>query len=177
MKILKGWLAPLLVILSGIITMPGRAADNLHFFGSLVHEPCTIAPGDEDLQLDFGEIVDKYIYANGRTRSLPVPLHLVGCDTSIAENVKITFSGVENASLPGRLTLDVGSAASGIAIGMELPQGNAWPLNSERSMTLSDGTTVIPLHAYVQGEPEAIRDKTIARGLFIASATFTLDYE
>ncbi|MGQ8819586.1 fimbrial protein, partial [Serratia sp. NA_13] len=31
--------------------------------------------------------------------------------------------------------------------------------------------------AYVQGEPQAIADKTIGRGRFSAVATFQLDYE
>ncbi len=43
------------------------AADNMYFHGALVAEPCTLRPGDEDIRLDFGSVIDKYLYTYGRT--------------------------------------------------------------------------------------------------------------
>ena len=41
---------------------------------------------------------------------------------------------------------------------------------------LSNGNNVIELKAYVQGEPDAIRDQTIGHGAYTVTSTFTLDY-
>ena len=69
------------------------------------------------------------------------------------------------------------SWASGIGVGMETLSDKPLPLNavSDRQL-LSDGSNVIELKAYVQGEPDAIRDQTIGHGLFTVTSTFTLDY-
>jgi len=170
------------LLASGLFTAsvpPVAAANsNLKLHGALVAEPCTLLPGDESVQLDFGTVIDKYLYLNGRTHGKAFQLHLIDCDTSLGKTLKMTFSGTESIQLPGLLALDGGSQASGVAIGMETPQGQPLPLNQQSgAYTLTDGSNVINLQAYVRGEPAAITHKTIGRGVFTTIATFTLDYE
>ncbi len=166
------------IVLAGLMTQPAAADENMRFHGALVAEPCVILPGEERIQLDFGTIVDKYLYLNTRTHSQIFTLHLAECDLSLGNTVSVTFSGSENANLPGLLALDGGSSASGIAIGLENRDGTALPLNSASDKyRLAAGSNQIALQAYVQGEPEAIRNKTIGRGEFSATATFSLEYE
>lgn len=154
------------------------ANSNLKLHGALVAEPCTLLPGDESVQLDFGTVIDKYLYLNGRTHGKAFQLHLIDCDTNLGKTLKMTFGGTESIQLPGLLALDGGSQASGVAIGMETPQGQPLPLNQQSgAYTLTDGSNVINLQAYVRGEPTAITHKTIGRGVFTTIATFTLDYE
>lgn len=100
-------------MLAGVIGQPAAAEENMRFHGTLVAEPCVIPPGEEEIQLDFGTIVDKYLYLNIRTHSQSFALHLAECDLSLGNTVSITFSGTENAKLPGLLALDGGSSASG----------------------------------------------------------------
>ncbi|HIE1345158.1 TPA: fimbrial protein [Serratia marcescens] len=146
--------------------------------GSLVAEPCTLLPEDEDILLDFGTVIDKYLYLNTRTHSKPFQLHLIDCDTSLGKTVKMTFSGTESIALPGLLALDGSSEAKGVAIGLETQDGQALALNQQsRGHEISDGNNVITLQAYVRGEPEAITNKSIERGMFTAVATFNLEYE
>ncbi|MBU5412424.1 fimbrial protein [Serratia ureilytica] len=146
--------------------------------GSLVAEPCTLLPEDENILLDFGTVIDKYLYLNARTHSKPFQLHLMDCDTSLGKTVKMTFTGTESVALPGLLALDGGSEAKGVAIGLETEDGQALALNQQsRGQEISDGNNTITLQAYVKGEPEAITNKTIERGMFTAVATFNLDYE
>jgi P pilus assembly protein, pilin FimA len=90
---------------AGMMAPPAAAAENMRFHGTLVAEPCVIQPGDEDIQLDFGTIVDKYLYLNTRTHSQSFALHLTECDLSLGNTVAITFTGTENAKLPGLLAL------------------------------------------------------------------------
>ncbi|MEE4449981.1 fimbrial protein [Serratia sp. C2(1)] len=168
-----------LIALSGgaLYSSSVTAAENLIMRGTLVDAPCLLRPGDENLVLDFGGVIDKLLYRYGRTPSKPFELHLEGCEVSVFRNVKVTFQGTDNAQLPGLLALDAGSMAQGIAVGMESNIGNALPINVEGPTTaLQTGNTVLGFQAYVQGEPVALSSRRIAYGPFKATATFILNY-
>ncbi len=150
----------------------------LTYTGSLVAEPCVIEPGDEEVRLDFGTIIDKYLYLNTRTLSKPFEIRLAECDLSIGKTVKVMFQGTESIELPGLLAVDSASEAKGIAIGLETLETKPLLINKESDeYPLQAGNNLIALKAYVQGEPTAITDKTITRGPFSAVATFSLEYE
>jgi len=170
-----------LLLTQALITFavqPVTAADNVRLYGALVAEPCVIPPGDEEIQLDFGTIVDKYLYQNTRTLGQPFEIRLAECDISLGKTVKVTITGMGNMALPGLLAIDVGSGAKGIAIGLETLEAKPLPLNkSSDNYVLQAGNSLIALKAYVQGEPQAIANRTIGYGPFNAVATFSLEYE
>ncbi|CAI1806474.1 Fimbria A protein precursor [Serratia fonticola] len=154
------------------------AAENMRLHGALVAEPCVIPPGDETVVLDFDTVIDKYLYMNTRTHGQPFELHLAQCDLSLGKTIKVTFSGNESAALPGLLALNGASQASGIAIGMETSQGEPLPINQQgNAQALMSGANILTAYAYVQGEQDALTNKTIQRGPFSAVATFSLEYE
>ncbi|HBH6953692.1 TPA: fimbrial protein [Serratia marcescens] len=154
------------------------AVDNLRFSGALVAEPCVIPPGQESIELNFGSVVDKYLYTNQRTPGMPFEINLAECDLSLGKTVIATFNGHESMPLPGLLALAPGSKSSGIAIGLETTAGEALPINNASArIRLSAGTTVINLQAYVRAEPAAIANKGLVHGDFNAVATFGLEYE
>lgn len=72
----------------------GAVPDNLYFHGTLVDEPCTIHPGDETVELPFGNIPDKNLYAYQRTPSKDFRIRLSECDTSIGKRVTVMFAGM-----------------------------------------------------------------------------------
>ncbi|RYM60458.1 exotoxin [Serratia proteamaculans] len=160
------------------IQLAAAASNNLKLHGALVAEPCTLQPGDESIELDFGTLVDKYLYKNQRTHSKTIQLRLADCDTSLGKTVKVSFGGAESVALPGLLALDVGSQAQGVAVGFETPQGQPLPLNRwSQDSTLTSGNNIVAMQAYVQAEPAAIANKTLQLGTFSAVATFALYYE
>lgn len=172
--------ALLLSLVVGLIGLPNasQAVDNLRFKGALVADPCTLRLTDEEINIDFGSIVEKYLYLNGRTLGIPLVIHLEDCDLSLGNMVKLTFSGTENTKLNGLLAISGASQTQGIAIGIETPQGNKIALNTASyNQGLVTGNNTLSLRTYVQGEPEAISQKTINPGDFTASATFLLEYE
>ncbi|MBL5905352.1 fimbrial protein [Serratia fonticola] len=174
MVMITVWYAAALLLCS----QPSIAAKNMRFHGALVAEPCVISPGDETVVLDFDTVLDKYLYMNTRTHGQPFKLHLSQCDLSLGKTVKVTFSGDGSAVLPGLLALNGASQASGIAIGMETPQGELLPINQPgKAQALANGSNTLTVQAYVQGEPEALAKKAITRGPFSAVATFSLEYE
>ncbi|MBJ2078384.1 fimbrial protein [Serratia ureilytica] len=155
-----------------------QAAPNMRLHGALVAEPCVIPPGDEEIQLDFGSIVDKYLYANTRTPGQAFDINLTECDLTLGKTVNVTFIGTENLALPGLLALDGGSEATGVAIGIETPSAQPVPINqASEKFPLQEGGNRIGLQAYVKGEPDAISTHAIGFGAFIATATFALEYE
>lgn len=154
------------------------ATGNLVMRGALVTEPCVIAPGDENIQLDFGSIVDKYLYLNHRTHGQELKLRLLECDLSVGNIVRVTFSGTESLELPGLLAIDVNSQAKGIAIGLESLEGRAIPFNKAgEKFTLESGESVISINTYIRGEPKSLSQRDIKFGGFNAVATFGLEYE
>ncbi|MHC8339465.1 fimbrial protein [Pseudomonas sp. HLT2-19-2] len=169
-----------MVLLTAMITHATLAepakTPNLYLHGALVNEPCTLRPGDEAVELQFGVVADKYLYKNQRTLGQLFELHLQSCDISQDSTVKVQFSGVESAELPGFLALS--GDTRGFAIGLERPGGQAIALNKPSQLwNLKEGETVISLKAFLQIEPEALAAQSIARGEFTATMMFTLEYE
>lgn len=155
-----------------------QAANNVRLHGALVAEPCVIPPGEEEIELDFGTIIEKYLYLNTRTLGQTFEIHLAECDISLGKTVAVTLLGTESLALPGLLALNAGSQATGIAIGLETPEGKALPINKAGDKySLRAGGNTVALQAYVRGEPQAIEKKNIGRGAFGAVATFRLEYE
>ncbi|HGL4620259.1 TPA: fimbrial protein [Citrobacter koseri] len=152
--------------------------DNVHFSGTLVADPCVIPPGEEEIVLDFGSVINKDLYVNGRTVGQPFSLHLTECDPAISETVFVRFLGTESSVLPGRLALDPGSTASGVAIGLESEDGVIIDLGEATAATaIQAGDMHLKYMAYVEAEPDAIAGTAIMMGVFSATATFSLEYE
>lgn len=146
--------------------------------GLLVAEACTVRPGDENIIVDFGTIVDKYLYINQKTPLEKFNIHLDDCDNSIFNNVTVKFEGTENPNLPGLLAIDNGSMASGIGIELFEDSGKKIPINSLTSAyRLENGTNILSFTANVQGEPDAIKNRSIGLGYFTATAVFNLIYD
>lgn len=175
---MKHLILPVLWLVLAGASSPAVAEPNVRLYGALVAEPCVIPPGDDDIQLAFGSIVDKYLYQHTRTPGQPFEIRLGDCDLSLANTVSVTVLGTENTALPGLLAIDGSSEARGIAIGLETPEAQPLPLNqASDTYALQAGNNVIALRAYVKGEPEAMTNKAIRRGPFNAVATFSLEYE
>ncbi|MGQ6550645.1 fimbrial protein [Serratia sp. IR-2025] len=175
---LRGVGLGVLPLLSALGMAPAQATD-MSFSGTLVYAPCKIRAGDENLSVDFGAVVDKYLYTNTRTLGKTFSLNLVDCDTAASSWVKLTFNGMENLNLPGLLAV---TGVSGIGVGIETAGASAvqLPLNEQGPQNLlstTSTTTTLSFKAYVQGEPFALANKTITRGAFSATATFVLEYE
>nr|WP_051516373.1 fimbrial protein [Pantoea sp. IMH] len=150
--------------------------DNLQFSGNLVADPCVLDPETENIELDFGTIIDKYLYINKRVHSQPFTVRLLECNLTLGNTVSLTFSGTADNELTDMLA--VTGAASGIAIGLETTDGTALPFNQATPMmALTAGTTDLVFNGYVQGKPTAIQNRSIVRGAFNATANFTLTYE
>ncbi len=148
------------------------AEDNLYFSGTLVDEPCVLAAESEAVTLDFGNIVDKELYLNGRTRGHPVVLRLGNCTPAVAgQGVSITLRGTESIEPPGLLVV-----SEGLLVGLERSNGQALALNKAHSMgELANGENLIGFNAFLQRNPLA--EQNLQPGEFEGTVTFSLSYE
>jgi type 1 fimbria pilin len=61
---------------------------------------------------------------------------------------------------------------------METSRGEPLPINQQgKAQALMSGANILTAYAFVQGEADALMNKTIQRGPFSAVATFSLEYE
>lgn len=167
----------LMCLLAGFNVMQANALDNnLQISGTLVSEPCTLDADSNTLTVAFGAVIAKSLYRDSRTTPVPFAVTLTDCDTSIAQAVELTFSGTEDAALPGKLAAS-GEGGTGIAIGIETAEGVELPINTTTpAFALQEGTTAINLQAWVQAEPEAIAQQSLIVGDFSAVATIGASY-
>ncbi|VTR51781.1 Major MR/P fimbria protein precursor [Serratia fonticola] len=89
------------MLLALLVGGPAAAQQNVHLYGALVAEPCVIPPGEENIPLDFGTVIDKYLYLNTRTLGQSFRIHLAECDLSLGKTVKVTFFGVREPGVAG----------------------------------------------------------------------------
>lgn len=154
------------------------AKDNVHLYGALSAEPCMVSPEGGGINVEFGTIVDRYLYANTRTHGVPFNIELTDCDVSVKNTVKIKIIGTENSELKGMLSLDDSSQASGFAIGFESSSGKKMPLNNySDAFQLNKGNNYITLKSFLIVEPQSKKNADISRGQFTATATLDFFYE
>lgn len=167
-----------LVLLLGLTVVGSSQAldNNLQISGTLVTEPCMLDVNNNTQTVDLGTIIEKGLYKDVRAPGVPFTISLTECDISLGNTVNLTFSGAESTALPGYLTA-TGTGGSGVAIGIETPEGQNLPVNEEMTgFALNDGTTDIVLQAYVQAEPDAIENQSLVPGAFSATATINAEY-
>lgn len=171
----RGPAAILLLVL--LVYGPAQALDNnLQISGTLVTEPCTLDVNNNTLAVDFGTVIEKGLYKDVRTPSVPLTITLTECDISLGKTVNLTLTGAESTSLTGYLAT-TGPGSAGVVIGIETPEGINQPVNKAMTgLALNDGTTQIVLQAYVQAEPEAIKNQSLVPGAFSATATIDAEY-
>ncbi|MGG4608431.1 fimbrial protein [Providencia sp. Me31A] len=152
-------------------------AIKVEFDGKLIADACDVFPGDENVIVDFGTVVNKYLYSYGRTKSMPFQIRLINCDLTVGKDITLKFTGTESPIQKGLLAPDLSSTAKGIALGIENKQGVLIPINTGNyKQDLSAGNTTLEFQAYVQADPKVIPNKSLGLGDFTATTTFMLDY-
>lgn len=180
MKMSDGMMA-LLLMLGSIPHITHAVSRDVEFKGTLVAEPCTVAAGSEgdNVVVDFGTIAEKTFYSLTSRRTWLQPFHILlkDCDLTLGKEVKITFTGTEDAEQAGLLAVTSSHGVGHIAVGLQTSGGTALPLNKQTAgYTLSTGNTQLNFKAYVQASDEGVRNKSVGRGSFEAVSTFELEY-
>ncbi|WP_205957350.1 fimbrial protein [Pantoea stewartii] len=151
--------------------------DNINVSGKLVISTCEVIDASEDHLVDFSEVNVKDIYSYSPDLAKEFTITAKNCQPG--NELTIDFSGVESETLPG--FLHISGQAEGIAIGLKSGGVNGSPvlINSHSPVrgSVDNDDVFFVLGAYIQGEPQAVKNKTVMLGDFTATANFTLRYE
>ncbi|MBH3072927.1 type 1 fimbrial protein [Serratia marcescens] len=162
----------------GFLFSSAVAAENkeIDFFGSVVSRPCNIDPQSLHQTVEMDTVLIKTLYRYGHTNPVSFSIRLTDCKTAVFKSVTATFTGTEDAELPGKLAINNG--ANGAAIALFDGAGKAIDLGTPAdAVTLQDGPNALRFSAYVQARPSAIKDKTLTEGAFSSVANFVLAYQ
>lgn len=149
----------------------------MNFSGTVIKKTCELALASEDQTVHMREEDVKNLYRYGWGLKQPFEIQLLHCDTAILNDVAVTFTGAEDAELPGRLKVN---GADSVAIALFAQQGGGifLPLGTAaEAQQLSSGDNILRFDARIEAHPSAVRDKSIKVGSFQAVAHFTLTYE
>lgn len=171
----------LLYISSFLVTSVSHANTELigagiEFHGRVISHPCNIEPQSADQIVDMKTVYTKTLYRYEHTDPTLFNIKLIECKEAVFNTVTVTFTGIEDSELPGKLAINNG--ANGAAIALFDSKGAAINLNhAADAITLQTGANTLSFSAYVQGHPSAIKNRTITEGEFSAIANFMLTYQ
>lgn len=173
-------LVPVAAFFSGMV----GAADpvSLGFKGNLLDRPCQVAPESVSQDVVFFDTpARQFWFWPGKTYNEKFSVKLVNCHaTTMGKVVKLIFRGQEETALPGYLKVSgVNSGRLGIGIvdtdgSTLLKLGQVHNLGAGDTVTTS--TVTLNFMAYVQATPQAITQKSVVPGDYVATATFELSY-
>ncbi|MEJ4047251.1 fimbrial protein [Erwinia sp. SLM-02] len=161
-------------------TYGGLIGGALKFTGTVVALPCAIAPGDEQLAVDFKQIALKDLINDRKTKPIPFALHLINCNSIVYKSVTITFSGTESVQLPNHLVItpDEAGDMSAVAVGLQMKNGSPITLNkSTPAIELSQSSMTLDFSAFVEGDTEQLKSGKVAFGPFTSVAQYILNYQ
>lgn len=161
----------------------------LHFTGSVINSPCSIAPGDEDIDVPLGQVANKVLEAGaGYSLTQPVTIHLQNCDltnqTGVPSGtgtvdypsfskVSVQFAGSADAK-NADLYANTGTAQGvGIRI-MDTMAGNI-PLAANAPSAdhgLTSGDNMLKFGARLEKNGNAVATGTVA-----ADVTYAMNYK
>lgn len=176
----------MLIVLGALLLSATAQADtkliggDMYFHGTVRALACSLPPGGDKIEVDFGQIATQDLYLSGRSKPEKFSIQLRDCNPEVFRGISVTFRGNEDAELTDHLALDRNEqgGASGIGIGMSEEDGTAIRLGESTSLQeISEGAMTLNFLAWVAAEPSAIKNQSLEYGPFSASGTWTLNYQ
>ncbi|EEP0988719.1 MULTISPECIES: fimbrial protein [Enterobacteriaceae] len=163
----------------------------LHITGSVINAPCSIAPGDESIDVPLGQVANKVLESGaGYSLTQPITIHLQNCDLTAQtvpgtggnntaypafSKVAVKFTGAADATNT-ELYANSGTA-QGVGIRLIDTMAGSAKLNANSSSAevgLTPGDNVLQFGARL----ERIGASTpVATGTVAADVTYAMDYK
>lgn len=175
--------------------VPPAGADlghgTLHITGSVINAPCSIAPGDENIDVPLGQIANKVLEAGaGYSLTKPVTIHLQNCDLTSQSvpgtngnntvypaysKVAVKFAGSADATNT-QLYANTGTA-QGVGIRLIDTMAGSIPLSANApsaDIGLTAGDNVLQFGARLERVAAAT---PVATGTVAADVTYAMEYK
>ena len=159
-----------------------QGSGRIHFTGTVINAPCSIAPGDEDINVNLGQIANKVLEAGNKySQNVNYTIHLQDCSLSAASattgttykdvsKVTVKFAGPTNANNADLLANTGGSQGLGIRLidanGALLKVGD-----TSASIGLVNGNNELTFAARAEADGAAVQVGPIK-----GQATYALNY-
>lgn len=169
----------LAALISGVMSTSALAATagsgNVTFTGSIISAPCSVAPGEENQEVELGQVSDVTLTAGNASSAQPFSIKLEGCNLEGDNVVNVTFNGSELVDEEETNTgmLQITGEASGAAVKIMNTSGEQVRVNSVYKQQYIKGDNELKFTAALQG----LKGATVVPGNFSAVTNFTLTYQ
>ena len=168
----------LATLISGAMSASALAVDagsgTVTFNGSIISAPCSIAPGEENQEVQLGQVSDVTLNKGGSSSAQAFSIQLQGCNLKDTNTVKVTFNGTE--AVNGETNtgmLQITGEAKGAAVKLMSTSGAQIKVNSPYTQSYVAGDNELKFTATLQG----LDGETVSPGNFSAVTNFTLAYQ
>lgn len=163
----------------------------LHITGSVINAPCSIAPGDESIDVSLGQVANKILEAGaGYSATQPITIHLQNCDLASQSvpgtggnttvypaysKVVVKFAGSADATNTA-LYANTGTA-QGVGIRLIDTMAGSVLLNANASSAevgLTTGDNVLQFGARLE---RVAASTPVATGTVSADVTYAMEYK
>lgn len=159
-----------------------QGSGRIHFTGTVINAPCSIAPGDEDINVDLGQVANKVLEAGNKySRNVNYTIHLQDCsleaasangtDYSAVSKVTVTFGGASD-SKNGDLLANTGGS-QGAAIRLIDANGSLLKVgDTSAAIALTDGDNDLTFAARLEANGDSVKVGPVK-----GQATYALNYK
>ncbi|KAF1366857.1 fimbrial protein [Yokenella regensburgei] len=161
----------------------------LHFTGSVINSPCSIAPGDEDIDVPLGQVANKVLEAGaGYSLTQPITIHLQNCDLTAHTGVTSGTGTIDYPAFSKVTVQFAGSAdgkdadlyantgtAQGVGIRLMDTMAGNLPLKANDASAehgLTSGDNLLKFGARLEKTGDAVVTGTVA-----ADVTYAMNYK
>ncbi|ECH9488504.1 fimbrial protein [Salmonella enterica subsp. enterica] len=156
----------------------------IHFSGTITNSPCAVAPGDDALEVSFGQVSYRTLsVANDTTASQPIVIHLTGCafdqDTATGGNpvglmskANVAFSGSATSDKKGYVST---GSATNVAVQL-LKSDNSTIIDANSQPTQDDAQQLQTGNNELRFFARLLATGAVQAGSVDATVNYTLTY-
>lgn len=143
-----------------------QGSGRIHFTGTVINAPCSVAPGDADINVDMGQVANKVLETGNKySQNVSYTIHLQDCDLSsqtagaveypAMSKVGVSFGGTADSSV-AELVANTGSA-KGAAIRLIDANGNLLKVgDTSKDINLVTGNNELVFAARVEANNQPV---------------------
>ena len=159
-----------------------QGSGRIHFTGTVINAPCSIAAGDEDINVNMGQVANKVLESGNKySQNVNYTIHLQDCNLTAQtagsveypamSKVAVSFAGTPDSSAT-ELLANTGSAKGA---GIRLIDANGDLLkvgDTSKDINLVTGNNELVFAARVESNTQPVSTGTI-----VSQATYALNYK
>ena len=154
----------------------------IHFTGTVINAPCSIAPNSTDISVDLGQVANKVLETGNKySQNVQYSIDLQDCDLTeqtagsvtypAMSKVSVTFGGVSDATAPALLANTGSAGGAGIRLidtnGALLKVGDT---GADVNLVTGPNQIVFAARVEATGAP-------VTTGTIVSQATYALNYK